>query len=73
MEDETIEDVKAAYALLFRDMAALRVKADALKDALLGLDKAYCRAGSPLSRDERHEDRKRLIAARAAIANYTGA
>ena len=41
--------------------------------ALQGLDEAYCRAGSPLSRSERHEDRMRLIAARAAIAKATGA
>lgn len=37
-------------------------------EALKGLDDAYCRAGLPLSKDERHEDRMRLIAARAAIA-----
>lgn len=36
-------------------------------DALRSLDEAYCRAGSPLTRDERAEDRKRLIAARAAL------
>jgi hypothetical protein len=40
--------------------------------ALQGLDEAYCRAGSPLNKDERHEDRMRLIAARAAIAKATG-
>lgn len=39
-----------------------------LRDALVGLDEAYCRAGSPLTRDERFEDRKRLIAARNAAA-----
>ncbi|MGG4053519.1 hypothetical protein ABEW79_17910 [Delftia tsuruhatensis] len=46
---------------------------DALATALAGLDEAYCRAGAPLSRDERAEDRKRLIAARAALALVKGA
>lgn len=45
---------------------------DALAVALAGLDEAYCRAGTPLSRDERTEDRKRLIAARAALALVKG-
>lgn len=45
---------------------------DALAAALAGLDEAYCRAGTPLSRDERTEDRKRLIAARAALALVKG-
>lgn len=39
-----------------------------LEEALQGLDEAYCRAGSPLTREERFEDRKRLIAARAALS-----
>lgn len=39
-----------------------------LEEALRGLDDAYCRAGSPLTREERFEDRKRLIAARAALS-----
>jgi hypothetical protein len=39
-----------------------------LEEALRGLDEAYCRAGSPLTREERFEDRKRLIAARAALS-----
>ena len=43
-----------------------------LLEALIGLDEAYCRAGEKLTRDERTEDRKRLIAARAAIAKATG-
>lgn len=43
-----------------------------LLEALRGLDEAYCRAGSPLSKVERHEDRMRLIAARAAIAKAAG-
>lgn len=37
-------------------------------EALEGLDEAYCRAGAPLTRDERIEDRQRLIKARAALA-----
>ena len=45
---------------------------DALAAALAGLDEAYCRAGTPLSRDERTEDRKRLIAAREALALVKG-
>ncbi|MCO5338573.1 hypothetical protein [Delftia tsuruhatensis] len=45
---------------------------DALALALASLDEAYCRAGTPLSRDERTEDRKRLIAARAALALVKG-
>lgn len=42
-----------------------------LLEALRGLDEAYCRAGTHLTREERTEDRKRLIAARAAIAKAT--
>lgn len=43
-----------------------------LAEVLRGLDEAYCRSGGPLTRAERNEDRKRLIAARAAIAEATG-
>ncbi len=39
-----------------------------LEAALCGLDEAYCRAGPNLTKAERHEDRMRLIAARAALA-----
>jgi len=52
--------------------ARLISAAPELLEALIGLDEAYCRADSPLSREERHEDRMRLIAARAAIAKATG-
>lgn len=52
--------------------ARLIAAAPELLEALKGLDEAYCRAGTPLTREERHEDRKRLIAARAAIAKATG-
>lgn len=51
----------------------VRDAAPDLLAALLGLDEAYCRAGTQLTRDERNEDRQRLIAARAAIAKATGA
>ena len=53
--------------------ARLIAAAPELLEALIGLDEAYCRAGEKLTRDERTEDRKRLIAARAAIAKATGA
>lgn len=52
--------------------ARLIAAAPDLLEALKGLDEAYCRAGSPLTRDERTEDRKRLISAREAIAKATG-
>lgn len=43
-----------------------------LEGALRGLDEAYCRSGEPLTKAERHEDRLRLIAARAALAKCHG-
>lgn len=52
--------------------ARLIATAPELLEALRGLDEAYCRAGDSLSREERAEDRKRLMAARAAIAKATG-
>lgn len=48
----------------------LEAERDELLAALRGLDEAYCRAGALLNREERTEDRKRLIAARAAIAKH---
>ena len=39
-------------------------------ECLGGLDEAYCRAGSPLTKAERHEDRLRLMAARAMLAKH---
>lgn len=54
-----------AHALEFAGVAELI-------EALEGLDEAYCRAGPQLTRDERMEDRKRLIAARAAVARAKG-
>ncbi len=42
-----------------------------LREALRGLDEAYCRAGSPMTKAERHEDRMRLIAAREALKTAT--
>ena len=46
---------------------ALRAEVERLRGALQGLDAAYCRAGDALTKAERHEDRLRLIAARAAL------
>jgi len=43
-----------------------------LMKVLQGMDEAYCRAGTPLDKAERHEDRLRLIACRAAIAKHGG-
>ena len=50
----------------------LMAAAPELLEALRGLDEAYCRSGENLTREERAEDRRRLIAARAAIAKATG-
>lgn len=50
-------------------LAAAQAENKRLREALIGLDEAYCRAGTGLTRDERTEDRKRLIAARAALSN----
>lgn len=52
--------------------ARLIAAAPELLGALQALDEAYCRAGTPLTREERAEDRRRLITARAAIAKATG-
>lgn len=52
--------------------ARLIAAAPELLEAVRGLDEAYCRAGENLTREERAEDRRRLIAARAAIAKATG-
>lgn len=52
--------------------ARLVAAAPDLLEALKGLDEAYCRAGSPLTKEERQEDRMRLIKARAAIAKAEG-
>lgn len=52
--------------------ARLMAAAPELLEALQDLEEAYCRAGTGLTREERIEDRKRLIAARAAIAKATG-
>lgn len=54
-----------AHALEFAGVAELI-------EAMEGLDEAYCRAGPQLTRDERMEDRKRLIAARAALTLVKG-
>lgn len=60
------------HLLDIEDAQAARAAVAELIEALGGLEQAYCRAGSPLSRDERMEDRKRLIAARAALARVNG-
>ena len=76
MEDETIEDVKAAYALLYRDMAALRAKADGLHEAAK-LVIAWYEAEDDHSKADFYQRmqmcRDSEVATRAAIANYTGA
>lgn len=41
-----------------------------LLEALKGMDEAYCRSGYQITKAERHEDRLRLIACRAAIAKH---
>lgn len=46
----------------------LKQQRSALMGAVKGLDDAYCRAGTDLNRDERTEDRLRLVTARAAVA-----
>lgn len=65
----------AAYDRACRYMKEHREARAAVADlieALEGLDEAYCRAGPQLTRDERMEDRKRLVAARAALARVKG-
>lgn len=52
--------------------ASLIAAAPELYEALAALDEAYCRAGGDLTREERFEDRKRLINARAALAKARG-
>ena len=67
---------QAAHDLAAEADAALTQQAalmEQMAGALKGLDEAYCRAAAPLTKDERHEDRMRLIAARAALAAYEGA
>lgn len=75
-----IECVPASVVLQFANYggmqeanARLIAAAPELLEALKGLDEAYCRAGAELTKEERHEDRLRLIAARAAISKATGA
>ncbi len=53
--------------------ARLIAAAPDLLAALVALDECYCAAGPHLTKDERHQHRLTLIAARAAIAKATGA
>lgn len=46
----------------------LQAHREELKQALIGLDEAYCRAGTNLNAAERTEDRLRLVTARAVLA-----
>ena len=62
-----LQDDKAEYFIGPTPPRVLSELEGELLEALKGLDEAYCRCMEPLTRDERTEDRKRLIAARAAI------
>jgi hypothetical protein len=52
--------------------AKLFAAAPDLLEALIGLDEAFCSLNDNMTREERHEARLKLIAARAAIAKATG-
>lgn len=54
------------------EVEALKQQREKLKHALIGLDEAYCRAGTNLNAAERTEDRLRLITARHALAKVAG-
>lgn len=72
---DIVERLRAYVACDGGDLADVAEAADEielLRAALRGLDEAYCRAGAPLTRDQRTEDRKRLIAAREALAARKG-
>jgi len=74
LEDLSQDALDGGWTRAGLEAYGLQMKAqrDELLAALKALDEAYCRAGSPLTRDERTEDRKRLIAARKAIATAEG-
>lgn len=55
---------------LIEERNALRADVRELVECLGGLDEAYCRAGPQLTKAERHEDRTRLMAARALLAKH---
>lgn len=63
----TYQSSEQAARAAYDTVEKLAAQRDELLDALIGLDDAYCRSGSDLTREERTEDRKRLIAARAVI------
>lgn len=54
------------------EVEALKQQREELKQALAGLDEAYCRAGTNLNAAERTEDRLRLVAARAVLVKVAG-
>lgn len=55
------------------EVEALKQQREELKQALTGMDEAYCRAGIGLSAAERTEDRLRLVTARAVLAKVAAA
>jgi len=52
--------------------ARLMACAPALIAALIGLDEAFCSLSDNMTREERHDARLKLIAARAAVAKAKG-
>ena len=57
----------SALRSLAAERDALKAENARLREALRGLDDALCRHGAQLTREERHQDRLRLIEARAAL------
>lgn len=64
-EDGFVSSLDQEAAALLRSQHAFIAE---MVEALRELDEAYCRAGTPLSRDERNEDRRRLVAARNTLS-----
>lgn len=59
--------IATALRSLAAERDALKAENARLREALRGLDDALCRHGAQLTREERHQDRLRLIEARAAL------